>query len=73
MPLNPVPVGDAIANLVQSSKPADGVPITINQLKTLWEGIVTIIYNDLKANAQVQPGTFANGAGPVGGLGGPLL
>lgn len=72
--LNPIPVGDAIASFIQSNKPTDGVPVTIAQLQSLWEGIITIIYNDLKANAQVAPGSFTapSGGGPVTGLGGPL-
>lgn len=75
MPLNPIPVGDAIATFVQSIKPPDGTPVTDALLKQLWEGIVTIIYNDLKANAEVEPGTFnaPSGGGPITGLGGPLL
>lgn len=73
MALNPVPVGDAIATLVQSTAPAPGTKITDAELKAMWEGIVTIIYNDLKANMQVLPGSFVapSGGGPVTGLGGP--
>jgi len=58
MSLNPVPVGDAIAAFVQANKPADGTPVTTSQLQYIWEGIVTIIYNDLKANLSVTPGSF---------------
>ena len=72
MALNPITVGDAIATLVQSTAPAPGAAITPSQLKTLWEGIMTIIYNDLKANAQVLPGTFTTPSGSVTGVGGPL-
>jgi hypothetical protein len=63
MALNPVPVGDAIASLIQSSAPAAGTAITTDQLKTMWEGIMTLIYNDLKANAAIIPGTLSNPAG----------
>lgn len=63
MPLNPVPVGDAIATLIQSAAPAPGEAITVGELKTMWEGIVAIIYNDLKANADIIPGTLNNPSG----------
>lgn len=71
MALNPIPVGDAIADFVQSVKPAAGSPVTDAQLKVIWEGIVTIIYNDLKANMEVLPGSFTTPSGNVTGLGGP--
>lgn len=75
MALNPTPVGDAIAAFVQTVKPVAGSPVTDAQLRVIWEGIVTIIYNDLKANLQLAPGSFnaPNGGGPVTGLGGPAL
>jgi hypothetical protein len=65
MPLNPIPVGDAIAALVKSSAPAPGTPITDAKLKELWEGIITLIYTDLKTNGIILPGTFT--APPLGG------
>lgn len=67
MALNPTPVGDAIAAFVQSVAPAPGTPITTVQLQQLWEGIVKIIYDDLKANLQVNPGTFAVSGVMAGG------
>lgn len=69
--LNPITVGDAIASFVSSSAPAPGTPVSPAQLQTLWEGIMTIIYNDLKANMQVLPGTFNVALAPVTGIGGP--
>jgi hypothetical protein len=74
MALNPVATGDAIANFVQSVAPAPGTPVSDGQLKALWEGIMTIIYDDLAANAKVAPGTFTapSGGGPVTGQGGPV-
>ena len=86
MALNPTPVGDAIAAYVKSIAPAPGTAIDDAFLKTMWEGIVTIIYNDLKTNLGVLPGTFlvdpssiiapagggpCTGTAPVTGIGGP--
>ena len=77
MPLNPTPVGDAIAALIQASAPTPGTPVTEDQLKTLWEGIIGIIYTDLKTNLQIEPGSFVvpsgPSAGPISGIGGPAL
>lgn len=74
MALDPTPVGDAIAAFVKSSAPAPGSGVSDAQLKALWEGIVKIIYDDLKVNAQVSPGTFSapTGGGSVTGFGGPI-
>jgi hypothetical protein len=58
MALNAVSVGDAIAAFIKASAPPSGTPITDAQLKTLWEGIIGIIYTDLKTNLSVTPGTF---------------
>jgi hypothetical protein len=79
MALNPIPVGDAIADFIQTQKPAPGAVITVAELKTMWEGIVTILYNDLKANLGVSAGSFevevttgdSAGTYPVTGVGGP--
>lgn len=79
MALNPSPVGDAIATLIQSMAPAPGAAVSPAQLKTMWEGIVAIIYTDLQSNLGVSPGTFqvtvppGGGTVPVTGLGGPAL
>lgn len=79
MALNPTPVGDAIATLIQSMAPAPGAPVTSSQLKSMWEGIVGIIYSDLQASLGVSPGTFqvtvppGGGTVPVTGIGGPAL
>ena len=78
MSLNNVPVGDAIAAFVQSAKPPDGTAISNSQLQFIWEGIMGLIYTDLKANMGVLAGTFvvsgvqAGGSTlPVTGTGGP--
>lgn len=78
MALNPIPVGDAIAAFIQANGPGSGSPVTEDQLKVIWEGIVTIIYDDLKANLGVLAGSFVVAgvtAGPntipITGLGGP--
>lgn len=74
MPLNPTTTGDQIAAFVQSVAPTPGTAVTTDQLKILWEGIVKIIYDDLKQNALVAPGTFQapSSGGPVTGVGGPI-
>lgn len=59
MALNPIPVADAIANFIQSSIPTAGIPVTPLQLQTMWEGIITLLYNDIKTNAVITPNTFA--------------
>lgn len=76
--LDPIPVGDAIAAFVQTRRPPAGTAITDADLQFIWEGIITIIYNDLKANLGVEPGSFVvtgvmpGGATiPVTGTGGP--
>jgi hypothetical protein len=76
--LDPNPVGTAIANFVKSQRPAPGSPITDAELIALWQGIVNILYTDLKANMGINPGTFvvagvqAGGSTlPVTGIGGP--
>ena len=58
MGLNYKPVGDAIAAFVQTQAPPAGTAITTTQLQTIWEGIMNLIYTDLKANMGVLPGTF---------------
>lgn len=72
MPLNAATTGDAIAALIVSQRPDPGVAITDAALRTLWEGIIGIIYADLASNAQVAPGTFTNGFGAITGEGGPI-
>lgn len=75
MALNPVPVGDAIAAYVVTQRPTAGTPVTDAQLRLLWEGIMNIIYNDLKTNLELQAGSFTTGVGggAVTGLGGPAV
>ena len=78
MALNNIPVGDAIADFLVSVRPPPGTAITNAQLKFIWEGVMGIIYTDLKANLGVLPGTFVvSGVTPgsatiaVTGEGGP--
>lgn len=72
--LNPDPVGDAIGSyLFQNPIGAAGHLTTLADIQAIWRGIMTIIYDDLKTNAQVNPGTFEANGFPVTGLGGPLV
>jgi hypothetical protein len=69
--LNPLPVADDIASFVKSLKQPDGTKITDDILKTMWEGIVTRLYNDIKAHAVVNSagvGTVTSGAGSGGAV-----
>lgn len=75
---DPNPVGADIAAFVMSQRPSPGTPISEAELITLWQGIVNIVYLDLKANLGILPGTFvvagvqAGGSTmPVTGIGGP--
>ena len=78
MALNPTPTGKAIADLFFGAG-TPGTPITKADLEALWEQAITVIYNDLKANMGVQPGSFevvvppggSGGTFPVLGSGGP--
>jgi hypothetical protein len=67
--LDPIVTGDAIADFVQENKPIAGTPVTDAQLKILWEGIMTIIYNDLKSNGVILPDSMMAGPYPVTGTG----
>lgn len=69
MALNPTPTGDAIAAFVKSVAPTPGSPVTDAQLKAMWEGIIKIIYDDIKANAVVNTndiGVVTSGLGAGG-------
>lgn len=77
--LNPIPVGDSIAAFLVAQRPPAGHYQSDSELQFIWEGIITIIYNDLMANAGVNPGTFqvsgvqlGGSSVPVTGTGGPL-
>jgi hypothetical protein len=72
MALNPTPVGDQIAAFVKSQQPAPGAPVSDNQLKAMWEGIMQLIYDDIKANAQITVQVASvSGVVPGGGVSGP--
>ena len=72
MALNPIPVANSIATIVSSTAPAPGTPITPAQLQTMWQQIMTAIYSDIAASAQVTV-VVASVAGvtPGGGVSGP--
>lgn len=59
MALNPNPIGIAIANYFVAQKPADGTAVTTAQLQAIWEGVMTLIYNDIKANMEVLPASLS--------------
>lgn len=68
MALNPIPVGQAIAAFMQANKPTDGTPVTTTELEDIWIGVMTIIYNDIKANGTV-PAPIAVLVNTVTGIG----
>ncbi len=49
-------------------------PITDATKIQIWTIVVEKLYNDLKTNAAVAPGTFVSTGpfNPIGGVGGPL-
>jgi hypothetical protein len=59
--LDPIPVADDIALFIKSLRRPPGERITDDILREMWEGIVTRLYNDIKANAVVN----STGAGFV--------
>lgn len=60
MALDPIPIGDQIATyLFQNSLAAPGTPIGLPQIKIIWENIMTMIYNDIKASADVLPASHS--------------
>lgn len=74
MPLSPpATIGAQIAGDIAGLVPAAGTPITPTIIEAMWTAAVTRIYADLQSNAEVAPGTFTNGGGPVGGTGGPII
>lgn len=55
MALNPVPIGKAIADYLFNNRPNTGTPTGIADVEALWENVMTMIYNDIKANMDVLP------------------
>lgn len=56
MALNPIPIGDQIATYLYGNPlGAAGTPISLANAKLLWENIMTMIYNDIKATMDVLP------------------
>jgi hypothetical protein len=69
MALNATKTGDAIASFIQSNAPSPGAPVSADQLKILWEGIINILYTDLKSDAVINStgsGTVTSGPGTGG-------
>lgn len=60
MPLNPTPIGDQIAEYLFNNPPPAGTPVGLPFLKSTWEQVMTLIYNDIKANAIIIPDTFVS-------------
>lgn len=64
MALNPIPIGDRIAEyLYENPLGAAGTEISLGNIKLIWENIMTLIYNDIKANMDVLPASL--GATPL--------
>jgi hypothetical protein len=73
----PATVAAQILSDIEALSVSPGTPVSNGQLLAIWTAVVTRIYADLKANAQVAPGSFVvpsgPSAGPISGDGGPLL
>lgn len=55
MALNPIPIGDQIAEyLYQNTLAQPGTPVSLDNLKIIWENIMTRIYDDIKASADID-------------------
>lgn len=72
MPL-PLPTawGAAIRAAIQQVPVSTTVPIDNATLDLIWEKIAEELTDGLNV-ADVAPGSFSNGGGPVGGVGGPV-
>lgn len=55
MALNPTPIGKAIADYLYSARMSGQPPQSLPELETIWENIMTLIYNDIKENMDVLP------------------
>ena len=72
MPMdNNVTWGTQVASAVQGIGVVAGTEVTPAQLIQVWAAIKAITLTQLGKSA-VAPGSFANGAGAVGGTGGPV-
>lgn len=68
MALNPGPIGKAIADYFVSNKQPDGSSVTDAQLEAIWQGVMTLIYDDIKASMVVNVTvTGETDSGPPGG------
>ena len=71
MALDSTKTGDTIAAFVQSQAPVSGYPVTPDQIKAMWEGIMNIIYTDLKADGVIigtDAGIVTTGPGSGGNV-----
>lgn len=72
MPLDPPATwGQKVAQAIKAVGVDNSAPITDTQLAQIWEQVKTEDTAQL-AQAAVAPGSFANGGGPVAGVGGPI-
>lgn len=72
MPLKtPATWGAETAAAIQTVGVVAGTPVTPAQLIQVWTKIKEVSVASL-GTADVAPGSFANGAGPVAGTGGPV-
>lgn len=72
MPLpSPALWGAAIRTAVQTVPVSTNTPIDNATLDLIWEKIAEELTDGL-GTADVAPGSFSNGGGPVGGVGGPV-
>lgn len=63
--------GTNIANAIKALNVQAGTPVTDAQLQQLWAAVKAEDKTQL-GKADVAPGSFSNGGGPVGGVGGPV-
>lgn len=62
MALNPGPIGTAIANYIETQRPVAGHAVTDNELELMWQGIMALIYADIKATMNVLPAPLSGTA-----------
>lgn len=55
MPLNPNPVGPEIADYFVDNAPTPGTPVGRPELEAIWLGAINLLYDDVKATADVVP------------------
>jgi hypothetical protein len=55
MALNPGPIGTSIADYLIENKPAPGTSQTNEDIEAIWQGVMGLIYADIKANLDILP------------------